>query len=149
MNWNEHGTKWSNIIQQSWSHLHDYLVINRKWQIFRISTNKHFCTLNSIYSSFFSTVLVIPLNKSYPNHRRLHFVGDITIPLLILTVNLILKYSKLFSNLVFVSKVHQVLVRKVFFVLNTFLSNAIKHPMIYSILTGFIVLRNLFVFTFI
>ena len=100
-------------------------------------------------SVFLSTALVIPLNKSYLNHPRVHFVGDITILLLILTVNPILKYSKLFSNLVFVSKVHQVLVHKVFFVLNTSLSNAIKHISICSILTGFIVLRNLFVFTFI
>ena len=76
-------------------------------------------------SSSFSMVLVIQSNKFYLNHRRQHFVGVITIHPLILIDNPILKFWKLFSRLVSVSRVHQALVPKVFCVRNTFSSNAL------------------------
>lgn len=74
---------------------------------------------------FFSMAHVIQSNKFYPNLLRVRFVGVITILQLILIVNLTLSFSKLSSKLAFISKVHQVLVLKVYFVRNTFLSNVI------------------------
>ena len=67
--------------------------------------------------------LVILSNKFYLNHRRLLFVGVITIHQPIPIDNPTLKRSKHFSKLVFVLKVHQAPVLRVFFVVNTYSSN--------------------------
>jgi hypothetical protein len=73
-----------------------------------------------------SMALVIQSNKSYRNHLRPLSVGVIIIHRLIPIDCRIHKFSKLFSKLAFVSKARQAQAHKVFYVLNTYLSN-VKH----------------------